>query len=74
MSGFVPRSKSCSFHDHLSDAGAVKRALQFSVILKNGQIWACQENVGFSRTCHTAEAVKYGDTKLVGKKSPNDFL
>ena len=43
-------------------------------MLKNGQIWAFQENMGFSRTRRTVEAVEYGDTKLVGKKSPNDFL
>ena len=61
MSGFVLRSKSCSFHYHYSEAAAVKRVFQFSVLLKNVQIWAFQENVDFSRTCRTGEPVEYGD-------------
>ena len=71
MSDFVPGSKSCRFHGHWSDAAAVKRAFQFSVPLKSGQIQVCQENVGFSKTCRTGQAVEYGDAKLVGEKSPS---
>ena len=48
-------------HYHYSDAAAVKRMFQFSVLLKNVQIWAFQENVDFSRTCRTGEPVEYGD-------------
>ena len=70
------RSKSCHFHaTSPTHAAAVKRALQFSVLLKNGQIWVYQENLGFSKTCCTGEAViEYGDAKLVVKKYTSDAL
>ena len=68
MSDFVSRSESCSFHGHQSDSAAVKRAFQFSVKLENGQFWAFRENVGFSRTCRTGEALEYIDAKLARKK------
>ena len=50
------------------------RASVFRDVEKRADLGLSRKRGLLENRCRTAEAVEYGDTNLVGKKSPNDFL